>query len=121
MTPRRALIGVVLVTRMRGGPRPCLRSRAGAAVAVVGAGVVALLWGATHRHPRSCPIERRDLAVWIVLAAVLAGWQLAAFVQEPRSMHPTISSIADFVLETHVAQALACAGWLIIMGKLAAR
>jgi hypothetical protein len=92
-----------------------------AALAVLAGGVVALGWGITHRRPRSRPIERRGLTVWLVLALALAGWQLVAFVQEPRSRHPTISSITNAVLETHVAQALAFAGWLFVAVKLAER
>jgi hypothetical protein len=94
---------------------------ASAALAVLGAGVVAMGLGTMHRRPSSGAVHRRDLAVWLVLAAALAGWQLAAFVQEPRSSHPTISSIANAVLETQLAQAIAFAGWFLAAIKLAER
>ena len=94
---------------------------AAAAFAVVGAGVVAVVWGAMHRHRRRDAIERRGLAMWLPLTLALAAWQLAAFVQEPRSQHPTLSSMANVVLEPHFVRALACAAWLLVAVKLAER
>jgi hypothetical protein len=117
MTPRRAVAIAALMAY--GWWATSLRPfSAVAALAVVGAGVVAVGWGATHRRPRGGPIERRGVAVWLVLATLLAGWQLAAFAQQPRSAHPTLSSIANAVFDGHLVQALACTVWLIVAGKL---
>jgi hypothetical protein len=120
MTPRRALVVAALVAYgWWATALPAFSARA--ALAVVGAGVVAMGLGTMHRRPSCGAIERRGLAVWLVLAVALAAWQLAAFVQAPRSTHPTVSSIANVVLETQPAQAIACAGWLLVAIKLAER
>jgi hypothetical protein len=37
---------------------------------------------------------------------------LAAWVQEPRTDHPTLSSITDSVLDTHGAEFVAFVAWL---------
>jgi hypothetical protein len=85
-------------------------------LAVLGAGVLAIVWGATHRasaRARRSPARTEGLAVWAFLAALLVGWQLLAFLQHPRFDHPTLSSIADAVFEVHVVEALAFMGWLV--------
>jgi hypothetical protein len=58
---------------------------------------------------------------WVILFGILAAWQGAAYWQHPRSEHPTLSSMTNAVLETHAAEALACAAWLVIGMRLAAR
>jgi hypothetical protein len=47
-----------------------------------------------------------------VLFAAAGLWELAAFVQLPRADHPTISSLANQVFDSHVVRALAFAGWM---------
>jgi hypothetical protein len=120
MTPRRAaaIAALVVVGWWATSLRPF---SAAATLAVVGAGVLAMAWGFTHRRPRTQPDERRGVGVWLLLAAILAAWQLAAYVQEPRSGHPTLSSMANAALEPHAVRALACAGWLLVAARLAAR
>jgi hypothetical protein len=92
-----------------------------ATAAVVGAGAVAIAWGMSQRNPPSRSYERADVGRWLVLAAILGVWQMAAYVQEPRSGHPTLSSMANVVLEPHFVRALTCALWLILAMRLAAR
>ncbi len=90
---------------------------------VVGSGVVAMAWGAARLGPR--PPARTwpaaGLLGWVALTAALAGWQVAAFVQHPRADHPTLSSLANTVLEPQPVRALALAGWLVIAARLARR
>jgi hypothetical protein len=86
---------------------------AGATVAVVGAGVVAIAVG--FRRPGEPVVrERRGIAVWAVLALSLFAWQMAAYFQHPRSDHPTLSSITNALLEPDVARAAAFVGWLVV-------
>ena len=89
----------------------------GATAAVVGAGGAAVVVGrrARRRDPegaqeRAVPVAA--LVAWGGLVAALAAWQLTAFVQEPRSEHPTISSLANAALEPRPVRAAAFVAWL---------
>ena len=42
----------------------------------------------------------------------LAAWELASFLQHPRSRHPTLSSLTNDVLAHHPLRALAMLAWL---------
>jgi hypothetical protein len=97
-----------------------LRPFTGVAYAVVvGSGLAAMLWGRRHRRPpvRSWPAG--GLVVWAALGLALAAWQAAAFVQHPRYQHPTLSSLANVVLEPHAVRAVAVALWLVAAARLA--
>ncbi|MGH9034937.1 MAG: hypothetical protein ACRD0O_04170, partial [Acidimicrobiia bacterium] len=101
-----------------------LRPFTGVAYAVVvGSGAAAMVWGATRLDPR--PPARTwpaaGLLRWVALTGALAVWQVAAFVQHPRSDHPTLSSRANTVLDPPPVRALALAGWLVIAARLARR
>jgi hypothetical protein len=120
MAPRRAIAIAALVAY--GWWATSLRPFSTAAtVAVVGAGVVATVWGIAHSRVRTRPVSSVGSGGWVALAAILAAWQLAAYVQTPRSEHPTLSSIANAALEPHAVRAVACAGWLLVAVRLAAR
>ena len=120
MTPRRAITIAALVAY--GWWATSLQPFSTAAtIAVVGAGVIAIAWGATRRRRRDRTVVRRGLTGWLLLAVILGGWQLAAYVDEPRSEHPTLSSLTNGALDTHLAQAFACAAWLIAAAALARR
>jgi hypothetical protein len=95
---------------------------AGAMVAVAGAGAVAMVVGArlTPRPAAALPTVR-ELLPWAVLLTALATWQLVAYFQHPRSEHPTLSSMANGVLDTHPARAIAFAAWALIGARLARR
>ena len=58
---------------------------------------------------------------WFVLLVGLAGWETLAYVQEPRSEHPTLSSLTNAALDTHTGRALAFAAWLVGGSRLARR
>jgi hypothetical protein len=90
----------------------------GATVAVVGAGLAAM---AVRRRPSATQTPKRGVGAWVVLAGVTAAWQLASFVQSPREDHPTISSIANGLLDDHPTRAAAFALWLLAARALAHR
>lgn len=86
---------------------------ASATVAVLIAGGVAAVVGAVTRPERSPPSGGCTwIAGWVVLAAAAGGWQLAAWLQQPRDDHPTLSSLANAILDTHPARAAAFVLWL---------
>ena len=97
-----------------------LRPFTGLAYAVVvGSGVAAMLWGGRHRRPPARSWPAGGLLVWVALLLVLAAWQMAAFVQHPRYQHPTLSSLANVVLEPRPVRAAAVALWLVGAARLA--
>ena len=63
----------------------------------------------------------RAAAPWVVLVVALLAWQLAAYVQHPRSDHPTLSSLTNTALDPRPIRALAFAAWLLTAGWLARR
>ncbi|HEX2053391.1 MAG TPA: hypothetical protein VHJ78_06675 [Actinomycetota bacterium] len=89
-----------------------------ALVVTLGAGGLALVAGSRTRHRDGEPSVGRwlgapaGLVVWGVLAASLAAWELAAFVQLPRSEHPTLSSLANAVFAAHAVRAAAFLAWM---------
>ena len=81
------------------------------ALAAVGtAGVAAILVG-TFRRRGAAHLPDGAL-VWAVLLVLLAAWELAAYLQAPRADHPTLSSLANEVLDWRPARALAFLAWL---------
>ena len=94
---------------------------AGATVAVVGSGIVAILFGLRARDPRRRCRLRRGIGVWVFLVLALAGLQLAAYVQHPRSEHPTLSVITNAALEPDPIRAVAFVAWLAFGAWVAAR
>ena len=97
-----------------------------ALVAVVGAGVAAVALGARRRDAPGSATPPPSLGVagalgWVALWGALAAWELAAYVQHPRGDHPTLSSLADDVLGSHPARALAFLAWLALGAALARR
>lgn len=99
-----------------------LRPFTGVAYAVVvGSGATAMAWGSRHARPPARRWPARALLVWVVLAAALAAWQMAAFVQSPRTEHPTLSSMANVVLDPQPVRAVALALWLVGAARLARR
>ncbi len=64
---------------------------------------------------------RAGAAVWAVLFLALAAWELAAFLQHPRADHPTLSSLASGVFDSHATRAAAFLAWLGVGAVLARR
>jgi hypothetical protein len=88
-----------------------------ATVAVVLPGLAAMTLGARQQR------ARLDAAAgwWGVLLAMAAAWQLAAYLQHPRSEHPTLSSLTNALLDSHAARAVAFVLWLAAARELARR
>ena len=93
------------------------------ALAVVGPGVVTMAFGHTRRTltTEHAPALAGTLAGWAVLFAALAAWQLQAYLQHPRTAHPTLSSLVNAALDTHVARTLAFTAWIAGAYRLARR
>lgn len=99
-----------------------LRPFTGIAYAVVvGAGATAMAWGARRRRPPARAWPAGGLLGWAALALGLAAWQIAAFVQHPRTAHPTLSALANTALDPRPVRALALALWLVLAARLARR
>jgi hypothetical protein len=94
-----------------------------ATAAVVLAGVAAMAVGGRERR-RTRPTSNGDvsgIAPWAALAAVASAWQVAAYMQHPRGDHPTVSSLANELLDSHPARAAAFLVWIAAARWLARR
>jgi ABC-type nitrate/sulfonate/bicarbonate transport system permease component len=80
-----------------------------------------MLWGGTRRRPVGAAEPSRALWPWVALAAAIAMWQLVAYLQGPRTDHPTLSSLTNALLDSHPARAVAFAAWLLTAAELARR
>lgn len=58
---------------------------------------------------------------WAVVLVALAGWELVAYALSPRSMYPTLSSLADSALRPRAVEAAAFMVWLGLGWNLARR
>ena len=91
-------------------------------VAVGLAGVVAIVVGTRWRRlPESRSDYSGSVLPWGILCALLAAWELAAYFQQPRADHPTLSSLANQVLDWRPAQALVFLAWLAVGVDLSRR
>lgn len=80
---------------------------------LTGVSVAALGARSRKKHPAaSRTAARSGPTLWIVLIAALALWELVAFVQLPRVDHPTLSSLANQVFDSHLVRAAAFAAWV---------
>ena len=94
-----------------------------ALAATIGGGLAAMVAGALRRRSPG-PVHAAPsggMAVWVALFAALTAWEVAAFLQQPRADHPTLSSISNSVLDAHPVRALAFVVWLAVAAELARR
>ena len=93
-----------------------------ATVAVAAAGAAFVVVGTRRPRPSDpgFPAARSALP-WAILFTLLAGWELAAYLQHPRADHPTISSLADQFLAWRPARALAFLAWMAVGAGIARR
>ena len=94
-----------------------------ATVATITGGLAAIAVGVRRRPPAA--MTRRALgtgtAVWVALLAALGAWELAAFLQNPRVDHPTLSSLANPLLDHHAVRVVGFLVWLAVTADLAKR
>jgi hypothetical protein len=130
---------------------PSARSRPWPAVAIVVAAVVAYAWIAAGLRPFTWPENvfvalpmipvvvlaarrnrpsdpmaparspQRGTIVWAGLALAVAAWELGALFSSPRDDHPTMSSIADWIMSVHAGRAAMVGAWLLVGAALALR
>ncbi|MFP5375266.1 MAG: hypothetical protein ACLGIO_00595 [Acidimicrobiia bacterium] len=94
---------------------------ASATAAVLGAGVAAMARGARLPPRPRPPVPGQAAIAWAALVAAAAAWQVAAYVQHPREDHPTISSLANALLDPRPARAAAFVAWLVAAAGLSRR
>ena len=58
---------------------------------------------------------------WLILAVAACAWELQAYLRQPRYDHPTLSSLANGLLDSHPARAGAFVLWLLATVELARR
>ena len=94
------------------------------AVPIIGVGLLAARRGrAGSERPVlvDTPSRRRGSAVWVTLAVGFAAWELNALFSSPRGNHPTLSSIADWIMSVHSGRAALFLCWLALGAALARR
>ena len=90
-------------------------------VATVVGGLVVILVGGRLSAPVASRAPLRGTWVWLALGSAVAAWELQAFLQHPRSAHPTISSLTNNLMQNHVSRAGAMLVWLAVGVWLARR
>ena len=90
------------------------------AVGVAGLGTIVV--GTRRRRPFQPNASHVEGAlVWAVAFALLVGWELAAYFQHPRADHPTLSALAEPVIDWRPARALAFLSWVVVGMDLSRR
>lgn len=124
---RVALLGIGLYAGLASLSRP-FSDAAAVAVAAAGAGVLVL--AVLHRPvagpPTTQPPVRRAALAWATVLALVAVWDLVAWVQQPAYNvashdHPTISILLDPVTEPLVPRFAAWCCWLYVGVRLVRR
>ena len=79
------------------------------AVAIPAVVLAALAWGPpgsrTSKSADRKASTRLDAVPWAVLFGLLAAFEVAAYLSSPRRDHPTLSSMADALMNTHPGRA----------------
>ena len=66
-------------------------------------------------------VDAAGLGAWAVVAGAVGLWQLAAYLQAPRHDHPTLSSLANALLDSQPARTAAFVVWVLGAVRLARR
>jgi len=85
------------------------------------AGGLAANLGATMIPVDVRPLRLPHPELWIALAAAVGLWELVSFVQQPRSEHPTLSSLTNTLFTSHPARTLGLLLWFALGAWLARR
>lgn len=95
------------------------RANVTTAVGIVGITLVGLAPAWRRRHAvttgadaQSHDLPRSGAVAWTALAAAGVAFELANFFSNPRSQHPTISSLLDVLTGHEVLRGLLFAAWL---------
>jgi hypothetical protein len=88
-------------------------------IAVLAAGGLAAALGAALIPRDVRPLRLRHPEVWAGLAAAVGVWELVSFAQQPRSEHPTLSSLTNAVFASHPARTLGLLLWFAVGAWLA--
>jgi hypothetical protein len=90
----------------------------GVAVAVAAVIMAALAWGRpAYRGSKTAgtrALRWADAAPWLVIFGLLTVFEVAAYLSSPRRDHPTLSSMADALMNTHPGRAAVFALWLLL-------
>lgn len=90
------------------------RPLTGAALGAVLVAGVPLFWVGVRRRPRrAAPAGRRSVAVWSGLGVLAALFELGVFLGPDDVTHPTLSTLADPLLNTYPGRVL---GYLVWVG-----
>jgi hypothetical protein len=94
-----------------------------ATAAVVLAGAAAVAVGSRQRRSTRSPddVDASGMTPWAGLAALAGAWQLAAYLQHPRADHPTASSLANELLDSHAARTAGFLVWIAVAWWLSRR
>ena len=93
-----------------------------ALVAVGVAGVATIVHGTRRRRPfEPRAYDAHDALIWGIVCALLVGWELAAYLQQPRADHPTLSALTDRLIDWRPARALAFLAWIALGADLSRR
>jgi hypothetical protein len=94
------------------------------AVPIIGVGLLAARRGRTGLERPvlvDAPSRQRGSLVWVALFVGFAAWELNALFSSPRDDHPTLSSIADWIMSVHAGRAAVFLCWLALGAALALR
>lgn len=92
-----------------------------ATAAVLGSGAAAAAAGMLRRPADRVATRPGQAVGWAVLALVGGSWQLAAYLQHPRSEHPTLSSLTNSLLDSQPARSVAFVLWVVAAAGVARR
>jgi hypothetical protein len=69
----------------------------------------------TDDPPAGTPVPFAwGVACWVVMAALVVGWELFNYANSPRAAHPTVSSLLDAVDSSHVGKSITFFLWLLL-------
>lgn len=91
-----------------------------AGVVVVAAAAIAVAWrGPLIDRPDPGPLPHVGVVAWTTVLVAGALWELAALLQQPSltvdsQQHPTISTLSDPALATHLGRTVIMLAWLAV-------
>lgn len=92
-----------------------------ALIATLGGGIVVIMVGRRSSPPVAARETVSGAWLWAALGGAAIFWELQAFLQRPRNDHPTLSSLTNDLLQSHLNRAGAMVVWLAAGWWLARR